>query len=284
MKKKRILIVLIVFVCLVLFGTGLLGYFENRKLVITEYSYANEKIPEEFSGFKIAQVSDFHNPRSEEPTKKLIKAIKDSKPDIIVITGDLIDSRNTRIDIALDFVSKITEVAPVYFVTGNHEGRITEYQRLRNGLESIGVIILEDECVQIERGGKSINILGLNDPAFHLIPNVGGARLLKMHIRDANVDRSKFTVVLAHHPEYRDAYDSQKMELVLCGHAHGGQIRFPAAGGLYSPGQGLFPEFDAGMYKLDYSTMIVSRGIGNSAFPFRLNNPPELVIVTLENE
>lgn len=282
MKIKRIVTLIFVVCFLAAVAAGYFGARENNRLTVTEYTVSSEKLPVSFSGFKIAQVSDFHNPKSTKLVDSLVEQIENCKPDIIAVTGDLIDSRDTQIDIALDFIERICEIAPVYFVTGNHEGRISEYPRLRNGLEALGVNVLENECVTVERDGKYINLLGLNDPIFNTEKNIGGKRLLSRWIRQAEVDRSRYTVVLSHRPEYNLAYSSQKMELALTGHAHGGQIRLPFIGGIYSPGQGLFPKYEGGMYELDKTVMIVSRGIGNSIFPVRLNNPPELVTVTLE--
>lgn len=282
MRLKKLLIIITVVFILALSGAGIYGIYENNRLVVTEYTVKNEKIPDSFSSFKIAQVSDFHNPKSEKLFNKLVDEIKNCQPDIIAITGDFIDSRDTQIDIALDFIEEIRGIAPIYFVTGNHEGRIDDYLRLKNGLEDLGVEVLENECVTLERDGRYINLLGIDDPAFLYIPNVGGKRLLARQIRNANLDRSRYTVLLAHHPEYWRAYTEQKIELALTGHAHGGQIRLPFVGGVYAPGQGFFPEYTGGMYDLDGTVMIVSRGIGNSVFPVRFNNPPELVVVTLE--
>lgn len=285
MRLKRaltiVIIITVVFILLVT-ATGIVGARENKKLVVTEYSVKNEKIPNTFNGFRIVQISDFHNPEDAEFVNRIVDKVKECNPDIIAVTGDLIDSRNTRIDIALDFMEKIKDFAPVYYVTGNHEGRITEYQRLENGIEALEISVLENECVELEKDGKIINLVGLQDPVFNSEKGIGGKRILSRWIREIGIDRSHYTVLLEHRPEYCAAFETQKIELALTGHAHGGQVRLPFIGGLFSPGQGLLPEYDGGMYELDGTTMIVSRGIGNSAFPVRINNPPEIVVVTLE--
>ena len=283
MRFKKILIIIIAVLVLVAVATGVSGAYENERLVVTDYVIINEKIPESFSDYKIVQVSDFHNPKSTKLVDKVVKAVEDCSPDIIVITGDLIDSRDTQINIALDFVTRISEFAPVYFITGNHEGRINDYQRLKNGLENIGVTILENECEVLHKDGEEINLVGLKDLAFNDVPDIGGKRLLSGWIADIDYDRDNYTVLLAHHPEYPLAYSEQNIDLALTGHAHGGQIRLPLIGGLYAPGQGLFPKYEGGVYELsDMTTMIVNRGIGNSIYPFRINNPPEVVAITLE--
>ena len=282
MRIKRILITVIVVFCLIAVVMGILGVRENEKLVVTDYTVKSDRIPQAFSGYKIAQISDFHNPRSTELVDKVVKAVEECQPDIIVITGDLIDSRDTQINIALDFVTRISTVSPVYFVTGNHEGRINDYQRLKNGLENLGVKVLENECEVLEKDGGKINLVGLEDPAFNEVRDIGGKRLLSGWIKEIGFDKENYTVLLGHHPEYPLAYSDCEIDLALTGHAHGGQIRLPLIGGLYAPGQGLFPKYDGGLYELSsVSTMIVSRGIGNSIYPVRLNNPPELVVITL---
>jgi predicted MPP superfamily phosphohydrolase len=180
---------------------------------------------------------------------------------------------------ALAFAEKAMKIAPCYYVTGNHESRTSEYRSLKQGLIDLGVKVLEDEKVEITRMSKTITLIGVNDPAFSSGNSDADIMQNKLHGLARGED---YTVLLSHRPELFDVYVQNGVDLVLSGHAHGGQFRVPFLGGLVAPNQGLFPQYDGGVYKSGKTTMIVSRGIGNSAFPFRINNRPELVIVELK--
>ena len=163
MKKITIIFSII---CLLLILCGIYFYFENTTLEVSTYQIASNKIPNEFNNYKIIQISDFHNNTSSKLTKKLIAEIKNQKPNIIVITGDLIDSTKTNVDIAIDMIKEIIEIAPIYYVTGNHEARTNEYDNLKSQMIELGVKILENEAQEIQLNNSTINILGINDPSF----------------------------------------------------------------------------------------------------------------------
>ena len=225
-------------------------------------------IPKAFSGFKIAQISDFHDAEIGKDNERLISALKAASPDIIVITGDLIDSRRTDVEHSLSFVKELVKIAPCYYVTGNHEGRVSEYSELKAGLVELGVRVLENESIELEKSGETITLIGVHDQNFEVDESV--------------VARGEaYTVLLAHRPITFDLAIENDIDLLLCGHNHGGQFRIPFIGGVFVPNQGFFPEHDAGLYIEGETSMIISRGIGNSAFPFRVNNRPEIVLVTL---
>jgi predicted MPP superfamily phosphohydrolase len=202
---------------------------------------------------------------------------------MIAITGDLIDSRNTDIEIALHFAEKATEIAPCYYVNGNHESRIANYDDLRDGLKSLGVIVLENEKKEFEKDGEKITVIGLNDPDF--LPNdlrENSDGIVEGFLEDLSENERDFSILLSHRPELFDLYVENKINLTLCGHAHGGQFRLPFLGGIVAPNQGLFPKYDSGNFKEKSTNMIVSRGIGNSIIPFRFNNRPEVVLIELD--
>ena len=247
----------------------------NVTVDITNVVVRHEKIPETFSGYKIVQLSDLHNAEFGKENETLIKHIKKTKPDMIVITGDLVDSSRTNVDIALKLIGKIVDIAPCYYVTGNHESLIgSEYNRLENGLNELGVVVLHDEAVVLEKDGEQIQVIGLDDPCFS-----GNILSFKMK----NMERTKdYTIVLSHRPELFEKYVEEDVDLVFTGHAHGGQFRIPFIGGVIAPDQGLLPKYDAGVYQEKNTTMIVSRGIGNSIVPIRINNRPEIVVVELQ--
>ena len=251
---------------------------------IMEYKIVSDKIPQGFDGFRIAQISDLHNAEFGEENCELIELLSQTDPDMIVITGDLIDSRHTDIDLALEFVRQAIQISPVYYVSGNHEARVREYEDLKMSLAEAGVVVLDNQKVQITREGESITLMGIDDPSFRADYLFGDAvSVAQQAIEDLQNESDGYTVLLSHRPELFDLYVETGMNLVFSGHAHGGQFRLPLIGGLVAPNQGFFPEYDAGIFTEDDTTMIVSRGIGNSIIPLRINNRPEIIVVTLNN-
>ena len=279
LNKKTVLIMsVLVILCL-----GIWILWGNTALEVNEYEIVSDRIPEAFSGFRIAQVSDLHNAEFGEGNEKLIELLSQTDPDMIVITGDLIDSRHTDIEIALEFARQAIKLAPVYYVSGNHEAHVHEYEDLKMGLAKAGVIVLEDQKVQIKRDGESIYILGIDDPSFQEDYLFGDAvSVTSSALSELQNESDCYTVLLAHRPELFETYVDAGVNLVFSGHAHGGQFRLPFIGGLVAPNQGFFPEYDAGLFSEGSTTMIVSRGVGNSIIPIRINNRPEIVTVTLQ--
>lgn len=255
----------------------------NTALELNCYTITSEELPEGFDGYRIAQVSDLHNAEMGKDNEKLLTMLQNAQPDIIVITGDLIDSRDTDLAVALRFAEQAIEIAPCYYVTGNHEARIPEYPKLKEGLTELGVFVLEDARLEIEQSGETIVLLGVDDPSFEVDYLSGDAHtLMKNKLEALMNEEDGYTILLSHRPELFEIYADHGVNLVLSGHAHGGQFRLPFAGGLVAPNQGLFPEYDAGQY-MDHNTcMIVSRGVGNSIIPIRYNNRPEVVLIELK--
>ena len=280
MKK---LIIIFSIICLLLILCGIYFYFENTTLEVSTYQIASNKIPNEFNNYKIIQISDFHNNTSSKLTKKIVEKIKNQKPNIIVITGDLIDSTKTNVDIAIDMIKEIIEIAPIYYVTGNHEARTNEYDNLKSQMIELGVKILENEAQEIQLNNSTINILGINDPSFYKESDILDSKIVKNNMENIQYNEDNFTILLSHRPEVFKIYVEKNIDLVFTGHAHGGQIRLPFIGGIIAPNQGTFPEYTDGIYREKDTTMVVSRGIGNSIIPFRVNNRPELMIVELKS-
>lgn len=281
-KKSKILLAALAVVFLALIIWTIWG---NTALELNTYTVRAETLPEAFGGFRIAQVSDLHNAQMGDENEKLISMLREAEPDIIAITGDLIDSRNTNIEIALQFAEKAMEIAPCYYVTGNHEARVSAYDELKSGLTELGVVILENERIELERNGQTLALLGVDDPSFQTDYWYGDDEtVMKNNLQPLVDEGDAYTVLLSHRPELLDIYAQCGVDLVLSGHAHGGQFRLPFVGGLVAPNQGLFPQYDTGLYEKDGTTMLVSRGIGNSIFPFRFNNRPEVAVVELNGE
>ena len=280
LNKKSVLIVsVLIILCL-----GIWTLWGNTALEVNEYEIVSDRIPEAFAGFRIAQVSDLHNAEFGEGNEKLIELLSQTDPDMIVITGDLIDSRHTDIEIALEFARQAMKLAPVYYVSGNHEARVHEYEDLKMGLAEAGVVILENQKVEITREGESISILGIDDPSFQEDYLFGdAASVTSSALSELQNESDGYTILLAHRPELFETYVDSGVDLVFSGHAHGGQFRLPFVGGLVAPNQGFFPEYDAGLFSEGSTTMIVSRGVGNSIIPIRFNNRQEIILVTLSN-
>ena len=279
MKKNVKKIIPIILLFLVLFTV--FAYLQNNLLTTTNHTVTNEKLPPEFDGFVIAQVSDFHNTKSKLLQNTLLSEIERAQPDIIVITGDFIDSRRTDTAVSLAYAKKLLEIAPVYMSTGNHEWRSEEqYPSFEKALIDAGVIVLRNEAVKTARGNSEINILGIDDPYF--LEGDSKFDSTRKELENVRYDKELFTLTLSHRPEIFSVYVECEQDLVLSGHAHGGQFRLPFIGGLYGPTEGIFPKYCEGSHKENGTEMIISRGIGNSVFPLRLNNRPELIIITLQ--
>ena len=282
-KKKKIVILSIVAVLLVLLIIWIA--WGNKALELNSYTISSDKLPVAFDGYRIAQVSDLHNAEMGKDNEKLISMLKDATPDIIVITGDMIDSRNTKVDVALSFAEQAVKIAPCYYVTGNHEARVDEYSDLKDGLLELGVIVLEDDRVDIELSGETITLIGVDDPSFQTDYLFGDDEtVVESKLAELTSEDDGYTVLLSHRPELFDIYVESGVDLVFSGHAHGGQFRLPFIGGVAAPNQGLFPKYDAGIYTEGNTNVVVSRGVGNSIIPFRVNNRPEVILIELTTQ
>ena len=278
MKKKRfllfVIIIILVFVWLI---------WDNYRISVSNYSVQDDSLPEAFDGFTIVLVSDLHNASFGKEQNRLIEKIQAEKPDMIAITGDLIDSNHTDIDVAMQFVIEAKEIAPIYYVTGNHEAWVNEYETvIKPQLIENDVMILEDTSVFLEREGQHITVVGLDDPAMELKGDVFGETEAMVDTKLERLKGRGFSILLSHRPELISVYAAHSISLVLSGHAHGGQIRIPFIGGICAPNQGWFPKYTAGVYQEENTKMIVSRGLGNSVIPVRVNDCPEVVVVTLK--
>lgn len=247
--------------------------FSNRA-VRTAYEVPLPRLPRAFDGFSVALISDLHG----QVSSCLTSLLKKSQPELIAITGDLVDARRQEMAAALAFVSEAASIAPCFYVPGNHESRLPQYPYLASQLQKAGVHMLEDRDENFFRSGDCIRLLGLKDPAFP-----GGMERVQ-HVLSSAGAQPGFRLLLSHRPELFPLYARYGCDLILSGHAHGGQVRIPGVGGLFAPGQGFFPKWDGGVYAQFGSTLVVSRGLGNSAAPLRICNPPELVKLVLRCE
>ena len=272
LTKKKIIITVILLALLAVFC-----WFQNNYITVSEYTYETEKISAENDGFIIVHISDLHNKTFGKNQKRLLNKVADCLPDIILVTGDIAGRRDTEFSNAETFIKEAVKLAPVYYVTGNHEEDLLEgeFNELISGIEAAGAMWLDDELTEVLIGsGKDrLNIAGISNGSLT------GPVAQKL---SENADHSQLTMLLAHQPQLLDYYAAQGYDMVFSGHAHGGQMRLPFIGGIIAPGQGFFPEYTEEAHVKDNTTMYISRGLGNSICPLRLFNCPEVVCVRLE--
>ncbi|WP_242310948.1 metallophosphoesterase [Bacillus cereus group sp. BfR-BA-01331] len=276
-KTKRIILIIGILV-----GISIFLYLQNNLISITEVKITSSKIPSSFKGYKILQISDLHNKKFGDNQDVLIQKVKSINPDIIAITGDLIDSKSYDAEMSMQVIRELVKEYPVYFVTGNHEKWSGKYNSLEKKLKKQHVTVLRNEHVIIQKGGHEINLLGIDDPEFNT-GDIDEGSIVKNAIVKAKIETQpdRYNVLLSHRPEFLEEYAEEKVDLVLSGHAHGGQVRLPFIGGLVAPNQGILPKYTAGLYEQQNTSMIVSRGLGNSIIPQRVFNRPEIVVVQL---
>lgn len=250
----------------------------REDLEISRYEVNSKKLPESFDGFKIVQLSDLHGAEFGEDGMGLVEKVKELEPDIIALTGDFVTDEGDLAAVK-KLAGRLTELCPVYFVSGNHEFGSGLAIKVRNILERAGVKYLSNEYLTISRGEDGILLGGVEDPLAYadmLSPDE-----LAQKMNDAAPDA--FKILLGHRNYWMTEYPELPVDLIFCGHAHGGLIRIPGVGGLIGTDRRLFPDFDAGEYNNGRYTLIVSRGLGNSVPIPRVFNRPEIVCVELSS-
>ncbi len=248
--------------------------FNNSKIKISEYDIKSEKT---LSGFTIAHVSDMHEKEFGKGNARLFEAVRSIEPDIIAITGDIVahekQKRHER-EYTKDLAHGLADIAPSYFVAGNHERHF--YEEVCAVLERGGVrIISEGNVFHTRAGGTDVNISGMDDISFDGVDALRASAALSAAVG--------FNIFLSHRPEVFPVLVGKNIDMVLAGHTHAGQIRIPGISNLYMPGQGFFPKYMQGEFSAEGTAMIISRGLGSSGYPtFRINNPPDLVAVRVQ--
>ncbi|MRX73736.1 metallophosphoesterase [Bacillus lacus] len=285
MRKRIRLSLLIVFSGVLLLGTFF--YIQNNGIVTTEMVISSEKIPSDFENYKIVQLSDLHSKSFGKNQRQLVDKVEKLNPDIIVFTGDLVDANRYDEDISLLLMQELVKLAPVYFVTGNHEWWSGHFDTLEEKLQETGVHVLRNSTVSILSGEDSILLTGIDDPAYPASSQESYAEQSRI---EENIlssldgsEKGHFHILLSHRPEMLSLYSQYDFHLVFSGHAHGGQVRIPFVGGLIAPNQGFLPKYTSGRHKVKDTVMIVNRGLGNSVIPLRIFNQPEIVSVTLSS-
>lgn len=252
-------------------------YWQNVWVDHSRRVISDSRLPKSFDGFTILHLSDLHFGLSSFARRQTLSR-KYGRPDVIAVTGDLLDRYDPEwLRAAADWVKQAVKIAPVYFVPGNHEARAKEhYPAVRETLEQAGAKVLEDRGVLWKRSGEAIALLGIRDPQFFETKEGFSHAIHRLA-----QGKPEFSILLSHRPERLAQYAKEGFSLVLSGHAHGGQVRLPGIGGLYAPDQGIFPRYTSGVYRLGSTRMVVSRGIGTNFCCPRLLNRPEAATIVL---
>ena len=261
-------------------GLGACYYLkkENEKIENECFIYRNEVIPQAFDGTRILHLSDIHEIELGKNHQKLLERVDLFQPEYIVISGDVIDGRRKkhRHDSMRYLMQELCRRAVVFYVSGNHEFENPFYPPLCQIMQDAGVIILENDQIEIEKDNANITLTGVMD-TNKFINQADFEETLQ-----ALKPQSGFSILLSHRPEQFDAYVKTGYHLVFSGHAHGGQIQLVHRKGLFAPGQGFLPQYCDGLYQKGDTTMIVSRGLGNSKFPVRIHASRHIVEVILK--
>ena len=277
-KFKRVL-----FVLLIVFGIQL--YIDANLIEISNYEIASDKVPENFNGYKLLHLSDLHSKEFGEDNNILIQAIDTINPDIILMTGDMVTASDTNFDIFLDFAKNIGVRYECYYIVGNHELDLKnkDYDYIMSTLDEYGVVVLDNETIKLEREGQSLNLYGMwHNAKYYMKDAMFSLDVMETII--GNDDQERFDILLTHNPNHFEVYASWGADLVLSGHIHGGMVRLPYLGPIFSPERTLLPTYSQGEYKLDETSLIVSRGLGRGATGFRLFNRPEIGVIILKSK
>lgn len=235
---------------------------------------------------RLALLTDLHSTRYGEGQEELIRAIRKEEPDLILLAGDIADDEVPH-DAAWELLSVIAEEYPCYYVTGNHEFWSGEADRIKETIRSFGVKVLEGNSDVLDIHGQALQVSGVDDPEGFLGARSDGNTIPEGWIRQfqavsSEIQAEVYSILVSHRPELVGYYESSGFDLVVAGHAHGGQVRIPGLlNGLLAPNQGLFPEYAGGQYALGETDLVVSRGLSRSRLP-RIFNPPELVVIDLQ--
>jgi hypothetical protein len=251
-------------------------WFGNHTIDTTEQTVVIENLPEAFSGLRIALLTDLHGNSFGKDGARLLSAVEAAKPDLIALCGDWVDDA-AQVEAATALAAALAELAPTYYVTGNHEWACGAARELKNSLSAAGVQVLADTFTVLERDGERLILAGVDDPNG-LAERVQPEELISaIHAEFGQTP----IILLSHRNDALARWSALGVELVLCGHGHGGVIRLPLVGGLFGAGRTLFPDYAAGLYRMGATQMVVSRGLGNNSGTLRLFNRPELSVICL---
>ncbi len=266
---------LLIFMATVAFLAGFF-YTQQTWLTTREVAVVLDGLPQGFDGLRIAQISDLHGMEFGTDNSRLLEQVADFAPDLIAVTGDLIDEEDTM-ELVPHLAAALADIAPTYYVTGNHEWARGEVSELIAALESAGVVCLQNQSVILERSGDRLALCGVHDPNGYADQKTPEELMTEL----TGAKGELFTLLLAHRNTLFPRYAAAGYDFVLSGHGHGGLIRLPFTDGLVGTNMDLFPTYTNGEYTSGDSTLFVSRGLGNNPKMFRLFNRPDLPLITL---
>lgn len=297
----------ILFFFLAVLGTAVYLYTQNNWLELTEWEVSSSKIPQYFNNYKILQISDLHSKTFGKDNDKLLEMVDQAAPDLIVLTGDMLNFAKDDGQVFLGLARKLVPHYRICYISGNHEQALSLKASRDNlfwfpeylaQLESLGVTILNNNRITLQDPGNRsknnesrINIFGLEIPlwfyekSYKANSNLISFNLAEMaSIMGRGCPQEEFNILLTHNPLYFPVYKEWGADLILAGHLHGGAVRIPFVGGLFSPDRTFFPRYDAGSFFIGQSVMIVNRGLGSGGAELRIHNRPEITVVTLKSE
>lgn len=284
MKQKHRFVkyfAIVIIICVLVFGVDLV--LSQKYISITSYVCENNKIKH---NFKIAQLTDLHNYQFGSKNQRLISKVTVEAPDVIFLTGDMLNADEERTDILTDLIRQLVLIAPVYASLGNHE---LEYMQLSGNrdliaqMEEAGAVVLDKEYIDMEINGQEVRLGGV----YGYVLSPDDKEDPEQTFMEEFQDTDRFKILLSHVPEGLLLWKSMEqwdVDLVFSGHVHGGQVRIPFVGGLYDPEEGYFPTYTKGMFECGNGTMVLSAGLGSSRGVPRVNNLPELVVCEVKGE
>lgn len=282
MKQKHRIISYIVIVILIgvfLFAVDLI--LSQKYISVTRYRYQNPEIKQ---SFKIVDLTDLHNFQYGDENCRLINKVKNESPDVIFLTGDMLNADEERTDILMNLIQQLVNIAPVYASLGNHEIEYMQLSGNRNliaQMEEAGATVLDKKYIDIEIKNQKVRLGGI----YGYVLSSDDKEDPEQTFMEEFQDTDRFKILLSHMPEGLLLWKSMEywdVDLVFSGHVHGGQMRIPFVGGLYDPEEGFFPTYTKGMYECGNGTMVLSAGLGSSRGIPRVNNLPELVVCEID--
>ena len=284
MKQKHRIISYIVIVILIgvfLFAVDLI--LSQKYISVTRYRYQNPEIKQ---SFKIVDLTDLHNFQYGDENCRLINKVKNESPDVIFLTGDMLNADEERTDILMNLIQQLVNIAPVYASLGNHEIEYMQLSGNRNliaQMEEAGATVLDKKYIDIEIKNQKVRLGGI----YGYVLSSDDKEDPEHTFMEKFQDTDRFKILLSHMPEGLLLWKSMEywdVDLVFSGHVHGGQMRIPFVGGLYDPQEGFFPTYTKGMYECGNGTMVLSAGLGSSRGIPRVNNLPELVVCEIDSD
>ena len=274
MKKIRRLLALLALFAL---AAGFV-YWQNFTLQVEPVELFFESLPPQFDGLRVAELSDLHGRSFGKNNVRLLRTLQKARPDMICICGDLFDEK-TALTMLEPLLTGLTDIAPVYYVTGNHEWQVKNLREILQKMRAWGVTVLENEGRVLSRGGAEMVVAGVHDPCGPYDMKTPAALVRELRSAQGN----DFILMLSHRNDELAMWSQLGVQLVLSGHCHGGVVRLPFVGGVFGTRRELFPEYDAGVYRQDGTTLFVSRGLGYTNVHFRLFNRPHVPIMILRS-